>query len=165
MHIVSRKCLRLQIPMSFGQIDVFACEATGIFDHSIETISLHVSCITVARSNASPCFLGTCSVPFLRPTGASDMHRRIYEHDFVAKQLDYSLLELVPFYWNDDIATPFLLCYSLPVQLVVAVRKYKYIQFCCLTLSCYVELSNSLQIMNRSLGIDRNFWPQIGDLY
>lgn len=135
VHIVSRKCLRLQIPMSFGQIDVFACEATGIFDHSIETISLHVSCITVARSNASPCFLGTCSVPFLRPTGASDMHRRIYEHDFVAKQLVYGLLEPVPFYWNDNIATLFLLCYSLPVQLVVAVR------------------------------IDRNFWPQIGDLY
>lgn len=28
MHIVSRKCLRLQIPMSFGQSDVLACEAT-----------------------------------------------------------------------------------------------------------------------------------------
>ena len=61
-HIVNRKCLRLQIPMSFGQVDVW--QERGLFGQSESRVWSRVRCITLARSNASPCFLDTCSRPF-----------------------------------------------------------------------------------------------------
>lgn len=53
---------------------IFSVRGHGFFGHLIRTISLRVNCITVACSNAPPYSHDTCSVPFSRPTDASDMH-------------------------------------------------------------------------------------------
>lgn len=111
VHIVSRKCLRLQIPMSFGQAGVLAYAATGLL---LVTRRKRSRCTLAASLSHVPTrrHIPLALVPSLSRGRLVQVACNHGSHDFVAKlQLDYTVCsEPVPF--------PKRWCYTSPTFVI-----------------------------------------------
>ena len=92
VHIVSRKCLRLQIPMSFGQAGVLAYAATGLLlvtRRKRSRCTLAASLLHVPTRRHVPLAL----VPSLSRGRLVQVacNHGLARHDFVAKRLDHTV--------------------------------------------------------------------------